>query len=282
MNAGDVEELEIELLLEGIFRRYGVDFRNYSRASVKRRIGICREKFNVERFSDLIPELLNNKEAFNSFLLNMSVGVTEMFRDPEFFLTFREKVIPVMKTYPFVKIWHAGCSTGEEVYSLAIILQEESFLDRSVIYATDFNALSLDIAQKGIYSMEDFKHFEENYRATGAKSRLGDYCKEKYGFFKLSDQLKKNIVFSTHNLASDGVFGEMNVIICRNVLIYFDKMLQNRVFHLFRDSLSPLGFLCLGTKETVKFSDVADEFDLLFKKEKIFRKISSTNGQAIL
>ncbi len=282
MNPVDIAEIEMDLLLEGIFRRYGIDFRNYSRASIKRRVGLILDKTGFEKFSDLIPLLLNDKEAFDQFMLTMSVGVTEMFRDPDFFLAFRQKLIPIMKTYPFVKIWHAGCSTGEEVYSLAIMLHEEEFLERSIIYATDINPLSLDIAQKGIYSMDAFKQFEDNYRATHPKSNLRSYCQEKYGFFKLNDQLKKNIVFSTHNLVSDGVFGEMNIIVCRNVLIYFDKILQDRVFKLFMDSLSPLGFLCLGTKETVKFSQVADQFEMICKGEKIFRKNSGSNGHSVL
>jgi len=278
MNPVEIADIEMDLLLEGIYRRYGVDFRNYSKASLRRRIMICMETAGVDRYSSLIPVLLNDKDAFNQFMLTLSVGVTEMFRDPHFFLTFREKIIPILKTYPFVKIWHAGCSTGEEVYSLAIILHEEKFLERSIIYATDFNSLSLDIAKKGIYSSEALESFTKNYAETKPGASFREYYQEKYGYFKLHDFLQKNIVFSTHNLATDGVFGEMNIIVCRNVLIYFDKVLQDKVFKLFTNSLSSLGYICLGSKETIKFSGVADHYEEAFKKEKIFRKIKGTHG----
>ncbi|QPJ64821.1 MAG: protein-glutamate O-methyltransferase CheR [Candidatus Nitrohelix vancouverensis] len=278
MTPVEVAAIELDLLLEGMYRRYGVDLRNYSKASLRRRIQIYMEKKDVDCYSDLIPLLLKDKDAFDMFMLTISVGITEMFRDPPFFIAFRKQIIPILKTYPFVKIWHAGCSTGEEVYSLAIILHEEQFLERSIIYATDFNSLSLDVAKKGIYSSDALESFNKNYLETAPKSSFRNYCQEKYGYFKLHDFLQKNIVFSTHNLATDGVFGEMNVIICRNVLIYFDKSLQERVFTLFTDSLSPLGFLCLGSKETIKFSELAPQYEVSFKQEKIFRKITGSNG----
>jgi chemotaxis protein methyltransferase CheR len=202
----------------------------------------------------------------------MSITVTEMFRDPAFYTAIREKLIPALKTFPFVKIWHAGCATGEEVYSMAILLHEENFLDRARIYATDFNKHSLDIAEKGVYPARNMALHAANYRASGGKANFEDYYSAGYDLAKMKDMLKKNITFSYHNLVTDSVFGEMNVVICRNVLIYFDKILQERVFGLFTDSLRHSGFLCLGSKESLNFSSVKKNFETVESKQKIYRK----------
>jgi len=265
--------LETELLLEAIFRRYGYDFRHYARASLARRIDIQLRRQNLSHISALIPVLLHERDAFDLFLQDMSITVTDMFRDPPFFEMLRETVIPRLKTWPYVKIWCAGCATGEEVYSLAILLQEENFYDRCQIYATDYNKRSLTIARDGIYGLDKIKNYTANYNKTGPKTSFSDYYHAKYDGAKMNEGLKRNIVFSHHNLATDSVFGEMNMILCRNVLIYFDQNLQNRVLDLYTESLCPGGFLCLGAKESLQFSSVADTFDPVSRKNNIYRKI---------
>ncbi len=271
----DVEEIETDLLLEGILQKYGHSFHNYARSSLKRRLKQFLKESKVNNISDLIPKILHDESFFNSFMFNMSVTVTEMFRDPHFFLSLRQKIIPVLKTYPFIKIWHAGCATGEEVYSMAIILHEEGLLKRTQIYATDFNSNSLEIAKDGIYPLERIQLFTKNYLRSGGRENFSDYYRAKYNSAKLIDTLKENITFSTHNLATDSSFGEMNLIICRNVMIYFDEELQNKVFSLFKNSLCSKSFLCLGTKESIDYSNVKNEFVTFLEKEKIYRKKSA-------
>ena len=272
MRETDIEHIEIELLLEGIQRRWGYDFKHYSYASLKRRLNHAREEAGLTRFSELLDRVLHDQRCFDGFLKHMSVTVTEMFRDPPFYRAVREKVIPVLKTFPFVKIWHAGCATGEEVYSMAILLYEEDFLDRARIYATDYNKQSLDIAEKAVYPARNMATYAANYRAGGGKRDFTDYYSAGYDLAKLKDFLKERVTFSYHNLVTDGVFGEMNLISCRNVLIYFDKQLQERVLTLFTDSMRHGGFLCLGAKETLNFSDVKQRFETLEGKQKIYRK----------
>ena len=233
----DLERIEIGLLLDGIFRRWGYDFTHYSYSSLKRRLDHARAEAGLTRFTELLDLLLHDQGAFDGFLKHMSVTVTEMFRDPPFYQAVREKVIPVLKTFPFIKIWHAGCATGEEVYSMAILLHEEDFLDRARIYATDFNKHSLDIAAKGIYPARNMEAHAANYRASGGKQDFEDYYSAGYGLAKLKDFLRERVTFSYHNLVTDGIFGEMNLICCRNVLIYFDKYLPERVLALCNDSL---------------------------------------------
>lgn len=262
------------MLLEAVYHRYGYDFRHYARASLTRRINHLFQRSGLKHLSEMIPKVLHEELFFDQFLNHMSITVTEMFRDPYFFAAIREKVIPALRTYPFIKIWHAGCSTGEEVYSMAIALKEEEFYDRSQIYATDYNKKSLFIAQEGIYSISYMQQYIDNYNKAGGKCSLSDYCFAKYKSVKMSDSLKENITFAHHNLTTDGVFGEMNLIICRNTLIYFDRTLQDRVLNLFADSLCYGGFLCLGTKETLDFSTVKNQFETLSKREKIFKKIT--------
>ncbi len=270
-NNSDIEKLEIDLLLKAISQRYGYDFHHYATASLKRRIQHCLTNAKLNHISEMIPKLLYDEKFFNKFLLDMSITVTDMFRDPEFYTSVKEKVIPVLKTYPFIKIWHAGCATGEEVYSMAVLLKEADCLDRTQIYATDFNRHALKIARDGIYPEKLLQQYTSNYNKMGGQASFSDYYHSKYKSAIINDFLKKRILFSHHNLVTDGVFGEMNMIVCRNVMIYFDAELQDRVLTLFRDSLCHLGFLCLGTKESIRHSTCEDEFDLISRKEKIYR-----------
>lgn len=272
MNDTDLAKIETDLLLEGIFQRYGYDFRHYARASLNRRVTHRLQQAQLQHISDLLPRVLHDEDFFNSFLTDMSITVTEFFRDPQFHLGFREQVIPILKTYPFIKIWHPGCATGEEVYSMAMILHEEGFLDRTQIYATDMNNHSLEVAKEGIYPIEGIKKSTGNYNKSGAKASFGEYYHAHYEHARIHDWLKSNIMFANHNLVTDGIFGDMNVIVCRNVLIYFDRTLQDQVLQLFRDSLCHRGFLCLGTKETLECTEVQGQFESLVGKVKIYRK----------
>ena len=267
-----LESIEIELLLEGVRRRFGYDFTHYSSASIKRRLKHACNEAGFAHFTQLLDRLLHDDAYFDQFLRHMSVTVTEMFRDPNYYRAVREKLIPLLKTFPFVKIWHAGCATGEEVYSMAILLHEEHFLDRARLYATDFNKQSLDIAEKGVYSAERMERYAENYLKSGGTQNFADYYSVGYGLAKMKDFLKERITFSYHNLVTDGVFGEMNMICCRNVMIYFDKTLQEHVFSLFTGSLRPGGYLCLGNKETLNFSNVKPHYDTLDSQQKIYKK----------
>lgn len=274
----NIENIEINLLLEAIFQRYGYDFRNYAKASIKRRIlsflAIHPKliKSDDDNISQLIPKILYDEDLFQELLQYFSITVTEMFRDPEVFKILREKVIPYLKTFPHVRIWHAGCSSGEEVYSMAIILKEEGLYDKTTIYATDFNDEALNIAKKGIYKLEQGKEFSKNYQKSGGKKSLASYYHAQYDAIIIDKSLRKNVTFSNHNLVLDGSFGEMHLIICRNVLIYFDKTLQNRIFSLFDESLCDNGFLALGSKETLNFSNVEKDFTAFDKKWKIYQK----------
>lgn len=272
MKTQDIEKIETDLLLEGIYHRYGYDFRQYARASLNRRVARWKAMAHVKHVADLLGQVLYDEACFADFLLGMSITVTEFFRDPSFFTAIREHVIPLLKTYPFVKIWHAGCATGEEVYSMAIVLQEEGFLGHAQIYATDLNPHSLTIAREGIYPLDAIKKHTSNYQASGAKGTLVDYYHAGDKSIKIRNSLKKRVTFATHNLVSDGLFGEMHVIVCRNVLIYFNPQLQNHVLELFADSLCHRGFLCLGSKETVKMTSVEAQFTAMTPTEQIFRK----------
>jgi len=268
----DSETIEIDLLLEAIFRKHGYDFRNYSRASLKRRLTNVLIQSKLQSFSALQYKILYDRKFFDTVLLDLTVNVTEMFRDPSFYCALREKVIPVLKTYPFIKIWHAGCATGEEVYSMAILLREENLLSKTILYATDLDDKVLKTAREGIYPLDKIKEYTQNYQKACGHDSFSEYYTAKYEAAIMDSSLKKNIVFSQHNLVTDGIFGEMNLVICRNVLIYFDKDLQNRVLQLFHDSLTRKGILCLGSKETIKFSQVKDLFSEYDAKEKIFKR----------
>ncbi len=268
----DIQEIELDLLLEAIFQRYGYDFRHYARASVKRRVQRILEKTGCARISEIIPRLLYDEAFSQTAIQEFSVSVTEMFRDPEFYRALRQIVVPYLKTYPYIRVWHAGCAMGEEVYSMAILLQEEGLYDRSTIFATDFNEAVLGKAREGIYALRDIRQYTLNYMSAGGTRSFGDYYHAKYESAIMDPSLKSRVTFASHNLATDGVFGELHVIFCRNVLIYFDKELQNRVLGLFADSLTPGGFLCLGSKETLQYSDMADHFKIIDERTKIFQK----------
>jgi chemotaxis protein methyltransferase CheR len=268
----DIEAIELHVLLEAIYLHYGYDFRDYARASVKRRVMHRLGLSGLKHLGEMQHELLHNAQFFEQLLLDLSINVTEMFRDPSFYKAVRQEVIPILKTYPFIKIWHAGCSTGEEAYSMAIVLKEEGLYERSQMYATDFNDVVLQKARDGIYPVEHIKDYTLNYQKSGGKNSFVDYYTAKHDSIIMDRSLKKNIVFANHNLESDGVFGEMNLIFCRNVLIYFNKTLQDRVLKLFYDSLGRAGILCLGSKENIRFSACADDFEVLVPDEKIYRK----------
>lgn len=266
------ENIEVNLLLEAIFQKHGYDFRSYSRAHIKRRIAHRLALSGLSNISEMQHKVLFDSDFIQLLLKDLSINVTEMFRDPFFYKILREKVIPVLKTYPFIKIWHAGCSTGEEVYSMSIILNEENLLKRTQIYATDFNQDVLNIANEGIYSQSDIETYNKNFKKSGGKGSLKKYFTTNYESAIIDRKLKENIVFSDHNLVTDGVFGEMNMIVCRNTMIYFNKDLQNKVITLFHNSLVPGGFLCLGSKENLRFTSQQHNFDTLAAKERIFKR----------
>ncbi len=269
-----IVNIEIDLILEAIYAKYGYDFRNYSKAHVKRRLlnRVAASKFNS--ISEMQHKVLYDSQFFEIILRDLSINVTEMFRDPSFYKALREEVIPVLKTYPFIKVWHAGCSTGEEVYSFAVLLKEEGLYDRTQIYATDFNRDVLDIAKKGIYPIDKIKEFTANYQAAGGLNSFSDYYMANYNSVIFDNSLKKNMVFAEHNLVTDSVFAEINLVMCRNVLIYFNKELQNKVINLFYDSLNNGGYLALGSKETIQFTSKANNFDTINAKEKIYKKLT--------
>lgn len=266
------EEIELQLLLEAIYQRYGYDFRAYSRASLRRRVQQHLLLAQYDNIGVLLHDILHRGEAFAALLSNLTINVTEMFRDPDFYRAFREQVVPVLKTHPFLKIWHAGCATGEEIYSMAILLEEEGLYERCQIYATDIDKEVLEKARKGIFQMADLRKYTDNYQRAGGKVSLADYYTAKYENVIMDPRLKKNVIFADHDLATDRVFGEMQVILCRNVIIYFNRELQNRVFRLFYDSLDIGGTLCLGTKESMRFADCADQFDVIDRNQRIYRK----------
>ena len=269
----ELERLEIELLLEGIFRQYGFDFRSYAYASIRRRLWRRIELEGLKTVSALQDRVLHEPSMMEHLLLDLSINVTAMFRDPAFYMAFRQKVIPVLRTYPFFRIWHAGCSTGEEVYSMAILLEEEGLYERARIYATDNNEVVVHRARAGIFPLERMQEYTENYiRAGGARS-FSEYYVAKYDGALFSPALQRNVVFSQHNLVTGRSFAEFNVILCRNVLIYFDRDLQTRVHGLFYESLVHLGLLCLGSKESLRLSEYESSYEELSGAERIYRKV---------
>ncbi|WP_035672023.1 protein-glutamate O-methyltransferase CheR [Flavobacterium sp. 83] len=272
MRYKDTSDLEISLLLEAIYRKHGYDFRQYSQAHIRRRIMNRMAISGFEDVSQIQSKVLNDETFASEFLQDLSITVTEMFRDPIFYRSLRENVIPILKTYPFIKIWHAGCATGEEAYSMAILLQEEGLYDRTTIYATDFNQLALNQAKEGIFSNKMIKEYTTNYQLAGGKESFSSYYTSNYDNVIMNQSLKKNIVWANHNLVTDSVFAEVNLILCRNVLIYFDKNLQNKVQSLFYNSLINGGVLCLGSKESLRFSDLYEEYIELDAKQRIFKK----------
>lgn len=266
------EDIEIVLFIEAIKMKYGYNFSNYSRDHIKRRIRNRLTKSDCENIMELTHRVIKDKTFFREVLSDFSINVTEMFRDPDFFKYLRENIIPVLESYPLIKIWHAGCSSGEEVYSMAIMLKECGLYERCQIYATDFNSNIISKAKEGIYSLESMKEYTKNYNLAGGTNPFSDYYIAKYDNAIMKMDLKKKIVFAEHNLVTDGSFGEMNLIICRNVLIYFDGTLQNRVDRLFMDSLGKGGYLCIGLKETLAYSDVIENFETVSEEFKVYSK----------
>ncbi len=269
----ELEDVEIDLLLEGLYRVHGFDFREYSRASIKRRILELMRAEKLETVSAFQDRVLHDAACLDRFLLGLSVHATAMFRDPSFYLTFRKRVVPILRTYPTVQIWIAGCSTGEEVYSLAILLQEEQLYSKCRIYATDISQAVLRRAREGIFPLAAMRDYTANYQQAGGTHEFSDYYTAQYDSVIFSAGLKANIVFSEHNLATDGSFNEFQVILCRNVMIYFNKDLQARVHNLLYDSLSMFGVFGLGNKESLKFTPKADCYQDLNDNDKLYRKV---------
>ncbi|HJV29534.1 MAG TPA: protein-glutamate O-methyltransferase CheR [Gaiellaceae bacterium] len=270
----DVEEIEVALLLEAIFRRYGFDFREYAPASLKRRLWRRAHAEGLETISALQSRVLHDPACMEQLLLDLSISVTTMFRDPSFYTAFREKVVPLLKTYPFARIWVAGCSTGEEVYSLAIVLEEHGLLERTRLYATDINEAVLERARLGVFSLEKMREYTQNYLLAGGTRAFSEYYLANYDGAVFDRRLVENAVFAQHNLVSDRSFNEFHAIVCRNVMIYFDRSLQGRVFQLFHDSLIRFGVLALGHKETIRYSGFEDRYEELDGVEKLWRKIA--------
>jgi chemotaxis protein methyltransferase CheR len=269
-----VESLELDLLLEAAFRLYGYDFRDYARTSVRRRIANIMRQEELSTISALQEKVLHDRGCWDRFLNGISVNVSAMFRDPGFFLAFRRHAVPVLRTYPFIRIWQAGCSLGEEAYSLAILLEEEGLYDRSLIYATDINELTLRQARDGIYPAELMQKYTQNYLIAGGQRSFSEYYTARYDFAILRPTLQRNIVFSQHNLVSDGPFNEFNVILCRNVMIYFNRALQERTHQLFHDSLGMFGILGLGSRESLRFMPQEQMYEPLVPNEKLYRRIA--------
>ncbi len=271
--SSDLETLEIQLLLEGVYRRYGFDFREYAYSSLRRRIREAMRAEGVKTVSGLQDRVLHDPACWRRVFLKFGVNVTSMFRDPAFFLAFRQKVVPLLAGLPFIRIWHAGCATGEEVYSMAILLQEEGLYDRCRIYATDLNEAVLRRGRAGIYPAALVKEYTSNYLHAGGTRSLSDYYTARYGNAIFRASLRDNIVFSQHDLATEGAFNEFNVIFCRNVMIYFDRSLQNRVHEMIYSSLVTFGVLGLGRRETVRYTPNEECYSLLEPDQTLFRKV---------
>lgn len=269
----ELEKLEIELLLEAVFRHYGFDFRAYAFASLRRRIWKRVHAEQLGTVSALQERVLHSAEAMERLLLDLSVNVTAMFRDPNFYRAFRQQVVPLLRTYPFIRVWHAGCSTGEEVYSMAILLREEGLYERARIYATDINEVVLQQAKAGIFPLEKMQEYTQNYLKAGGTRSFSEYYTAAYDGALFAPALRERIVFAQHNLVTDRSFSEFNVILCRNVMIYFDRSLQARVHELFYESLPMYGILALGSKESLRFSKFEECYEAVNPREKIFRKV---------
>jgi chemotaxis protein methyltransferase CheR len=272
VNGLKIEDIEIQLLLEGLYQKYHYDFRHYAQASVKRRLKQAREQMGFRSFSALQESLLHDPGMLGRILGYLTVQVSEMFRDPSYFRAIREKVVPHLRTYPSLKVWIAGCSSGEELYSFVILFREEGLERRTLFYATDINQDALGKAEAGIYDLDRIQLFTENHRKSGGKSSLSDYYSAAYGKATFDKSLRKQVVFSDHSLVTDAVFAEMHLVSCRNVLIYFDRGLQDRALGLFKDSLARKGFLGLGSKESMRFSGHAGSFADCVREEKIYQK----------
>jgi chemotaxis protein methyltransferase CheR len=268
----DHEELEIRLLLDALYQRFQYDFRQYGPASVRRRLSQAARALGCATFSAVQDRVLHDPAAFITLLQYLTVQVSDLFRDPAFFRAFREHIVPVLRTYPSIRLWIAGCSAGEEVYSFAILLREEGLLDKSILYATDINPEALRAAETGIYPLDRIRAFTLNHQASGAPCSLATYYTAKYGSAVFDRSLRKQVVFADHSLATDAVFAETQVVSCRNVLIYFERELQDRAISLFRDSLCPRGFLGLGAKESLRFSRLEPHFEAFVGEERWYQR----------
>lgn len=269
----ELEDIEIQLLLEGVYRYYGFDFRDYAMASLKRRIWNAIRAEKLTTVSGLQDKVLHDRAAMERLLLGLSVNVTAMFRDPSFYIAFKDKIIPLLRTYPFIRIWHAGCSTGEEVYSMAILLFEEGLYSRCRIYATDMNEVVLRQAKAGIFPLHLMQEYTQLYLLSGGQKAFSDYYTAAYDGALFHSYLKENIVFAQHNLVTDASFNEFNVILCRNVLIYFNEVLQARVHKLLYESLRTFGILGLGKQESLIGTPCEDSYETLVESEKLYRRI---------
>ena len=270
----NVEALELDLLLEAIFRLHGYDFRDYARTSMRRRIANIMRQEEAQTISALQDKVLHDRGCWERLLNGISVNVSAMFRDPAFFLAFRRNAVPLLRTYPFIRIWQAGCSLGEEAYSLAILLEEEGLYDRTLIYATDINEMTLRQARDAIYPAELMQRYTQNYLHSGGQRSFSEYYTARYEFAILRPSLQRNIVFSQHNLVSDAPFNEFNVILCRNVMIYFNRGLQERTHQLFHDSLGTFGILGLGSRESLRFMPQEPLYEPIVANEKLYRRIA--------
>jgi chemotaxis protein methyltransferase CheR len=270
----DLERIEIDLLLEGVYRHYGLDFRGYAMGSLRRRLARRMREEGTPTLSALQDKVLHDPEAMERLLVALSISVTAMFRDPSFYRAFREKVVPLLRTYPFIRLWNAGCATGEETLSLAIVLEEEGLLDRARIYATDFNAGVVDRARSAEFPLARMQAYTENYLRAGGSAEFSRYYTADGPIARFSSQLTQSVVFAKHNLVSDGSFNEFHGILCRNVLIYFGSPLQQRVHKLFHDSLVNFGVLGLGHKETIRFTPLEDCYEVIDPREKLYRRVA--------
>jgi chemotaxis protein methyltransferase CheR len=269
----DLETIELQLLLEGVFRQYGFDFREYAPASLKRRVSRRVQAEKTGTIAGLLDRVLHDPEVMERLLLDLSINVTAMFRDPSFYRALREKVVPLLRTYPFTRVWVAGCSTGEEVYSLAILFTEEGLYDRTRIYATDINEAVLERARAGVFPIEKMQEYTENYIRAGGRRSFSEYYLARYEGALFERTLTENVVWAPHNLVQDRSFNEFNLILCRNVMIYFDRPLQNRVHQLFHESLERFGILALGHKESIRFTGFENRYEELDAAEKLYRKV---------
>jgi chemotaxis protein methyltransferase CheR len=267
-----IEDIELETLINVVYEYYGFDFGSYSKASLKRRVTRLYQLDGFEYFHEFLAKVRSDADYYKRMVEEITVNVTEMFRDPLFYSILRKDILPILGTKPFIRIWHAGCATGEEVYSMAILLKEANLLHKSLIYATDINEIVLNSAKKGVFPLRMMKQYSENYLISDGKEDFSTYYSANYGIAKFNEELSERMVFSQHNLVSDSSFNEFDLILCRNVLIYFDKDLQDRVLQLFDDSLPKLGYLVLGAKETMKYSVLQGKYKQL-EKEKIWRKM---------
>jgi chemotaxis protein methyltransferase CheR len=272
-SADELEQLEVELLLEAVHRRYGFDFREYAKASLKRRLWRRVGAERLTSISGLQERVLHDPACMERLLLDLSINVTSMFRDPTFYAAFRKHAVPVLRTYPFTRIWVAGCSTGEEVYSLAILLAEEGVSERARIYATDINEAVIERARMGVFPLDKMQEYTQNYIRAGGKRAFSEYYSAAYDGAQFDRSLVGNVVFAQHNLVSDRSFNEFHAIVCRNVMIYFDRSLQDRVHALFHESLATFGVLALGHKETIRFTRFADAYEELDPDERLYRKV---------